>query len=209
EELKEEAADGDFHILKKDNKVVAFVYMEPPEDGHKKATSLNVKSGYRGSAIGEAMLKNTLAEEAEDYIIDATVFPELRVGTKYVEDFDFNIVGTTTYGEERKKIFEIQINKDKNKELKTKNSENWTYEKITEKYKDFFEDKGLKQLKEASEEVIIRKYDMEKEDSQMVPEVEELIDSEYEVTRYFSDEESEKNEKEENEPVRYFVFEKV
>jgi len=209
EELKEETADGDFHILKKDNKVVAFVRMKPPEDGHKKATSLNVKSGYRGSAIGEAMLKNTLAEEAEDYIIDATVFPELRVGTKYIEDFDFNIVGTTIHGEEGKKIFEIQINKDKNKELKTKNSENWTYEKITEKYKDFFEDKDLKQLKEASEEIIIIKYDVEKEDSQMMLEVEELTGSVYEVTRYFSEEESEKNGKEKNESVRYFVFEKV
>lgn len=217
EMLEEETTESNFHILKKDGEVVAFVRMEPPESNHKYAASLNVDPDYRSSAIGEAMLKNTLAKEAEDYIIDATVFPELRVGTKYVEDFDFNIVGIDTYEKEDeekgseedvKKIFKIRIDKDKNNKLRTKDKENFPYEKIKKKYENFFENKELNQLKEADEEIIIRKYDIESDDN-YIYEVEDLTDSGYEVTRYFSDDKSNKNEENKSKPVRYFVFEKV
>lgn len=55
-------------------------------DGHPAlyAASLNIKKDLRGSAMGEAVLKNTVDHEAADHVIYADVFPELLAGTKYV-----------------------------------------------------------------------------------------------------------------------------
>ena len=85
-----------FHILKKDGRVVAFIrFDERPdlEPGALYGGSLNVGPSLRGSAIGEAMMKSAVDEAAKEHVIYADVFPELIVGTKYVEDLGCVITG--------------------------------------------------------------------------------------------------------------------
>ncbi|MFH0814850.1 MAG: GNAT family N-acetyltransferase, partial [Candidatus Falkowbacteria bacterium] len=84
--------DIDFYVLRRDGKIISFVRFDAPTpEGHRYAGSFNVDQQYRGSAVGEAMIYNALDKQAEQYVLDATVYPKLDVGTKYVEQTGFAI----------------------------------------------------------------------------------------------------------------------
>jgi hypothetical protein len=91
-----DSPETQFHVLKKDGRVVAFIrFDERPdlEPGALYGGSLNVDPSLRGSAIGEAMMKAAVDEAAREHVIYADVFPELQVGMKYVEDLGCVITG--------------------------------------------------------------------------------------------------------------------
>lgn len=97
-EKKLEAANHDtrFYVLKKDGKVMAFMrFDERPDLGANAlyAGSLNVSSGLRGSALGEAVLRNTVDQEAKRHVVYGDFFPEISAGTMYVEQMGSVVVG--------------------------------------------------------------------------------------------------------------------
>jgi len=93
EHLKEPGVE--FDVLKKDGKVIAFVgYTPDPENpGHAAAHSFNVDPKYRGAAIGEAMMVNSLKRAAEKWTLHATAHPSIPIGTRYVDDIGFSFTG--------------------------------------------------------------------------------------------------------------------
>ncbi|HBR80596.1 MAG: hypothetical protein UW63_C0065G0003 [Candidatus Uhrbacteria bacterium GW2011_GWF2_44_350] len=105
QELKDKLAGGDsdgkFYLLKKDGELVAFVRFDKTDDldGRPAAygKSFNIKKGLRDSALGEAIMINAIGTEAANKTIVIDVFPELRAGTSYVENFGFVIVGTKEF----------------------------------------------------------------------------------------------------------------
>lgn len=96
--LKEKDRKDKFFILKKrDQKigktqVVAFVRCEQRDGGRIYVGGFNVQKDARGSAIGEQMIKHTLEELSQEYVLEAVAVPELPAGTHYVEGAGF--VGT-------------------------------------------------------------------------------------------------------------------
>lgn len=113
----EEAQDTQFHILKKDGRVVAFLrFDERPdlEPGALYGGSLNVDPALRGSAIGEAMMKAVIDETAKEHTIYADVFPDLIVGTKYVEELGCVITGVeeVTLGENGKTVKRLLLRRN-------------------------------------------------------------------------------------------------
>ncbi|MFH1252918.1 MAG: GNAT family N-acetyltransferase [Candidatus Uhrbacteria bacterium] len=119
--LKTENQASRFAILKKDGKIIAFVRFDKTQtpDGRPAlyCASLNVKTNLRSSALGEAVLKNTIDHEAQTQIIYADVFPDLLAGTKYVEDFGCTIVGVGEFAtdESDKKEQRLLLRRDDEK----------------------------------------------------------------------------------------------
>lgn len=101
DKLAEQTADSKFYLLKKDGKLIAFVCFDAIDDIDGRSAlygkSFNIKKDLRGSAIGEAIMKNTVDAEAAEKTIIIDVFPELIAGTKYVEDFGFTLVGVKEF----------------------------------------------------------------------------------------------------------------
>lgn len=85
-----------FSLLSKGDQVVSFVRFDDRPDLGENAVyagSLNVSPLMRGSAIGEAVMRNAIDSEAKEHVICADVFPEVQAGTSYVENFGFVITG--------------------------------------------------------------------------------------------------------------------
>lgn len=85
--------DTKLYLLRKDQKIAAFIRFDQRDDGTLYAASLNVNPALRGSGIGESMMRAAIDEMARDHVIRADVFPELPVGMKYVEEFGCVITG--------------------------------------------------------------------------------------------------------------------
>ncbi len=86
----------EFHLVKKDGRIVTFMRFDKRDDLEPRALyggSLNVSPELRGSAIGETVLHRVLDHKAKDHVIYADVFPEVLAGTAYVETFGSVIVG--------------------------------------------------------------------------------------------------------------------
>ncbi|MBU0579320.1 GNAT family N-acetyltransferase, partial [Patescibacteria group bacterium] len=184
--------DIDFYVLKKDNKVVAFIrFDKPTEDGHRYAGSFNVDPDYRGSAIGEAVIKNALDKEADKYILDATVYPQIQVGTKYVEESGFSITNVLpNYDNSGETFFEITCNK-KNNELYA--SREATKEQLIAQHHDNNWQEKIRN------NIIVLRFDSEKENSLVIKASEDLISAGYIGNRYFSDPK--------DKTKRFYVFE--
>jgi len=87
--LEKDDDSTEFSVLEKDGEVIAFVRFDKrPDLGEDVlyAGSLNVDTRLRGSAIGEALMAATIDKQAETHTLQADFFPELQVGTRYVED---------------------------------------------------------------------------------------------------------------------------
>ena len=200
----EEHQEDNFYLLtrdtqKNDTDLVSFVRLTEEDQTTKKATSLNVAPEYRGSAIGESMLKETLLKKAEDYIIQATVFPELKVGTKYVDELEFNIVGVGQNNDE----FKIEINKETNRTSEFKSNPAITNKDIK---KDYQQDK---KTLEVDHEYEIKKYDVGQDKQQVIEKVEDKTSQGFEVVRYFEDPDASSKDEERGSSQRFFVFEKI
>lgn len=88
--------DTRFYVLKKDHRVMAFMrFDERPDLGANTlyAGSLNVSPMLRGSALGEAVLRSTVDEEAKQHVIYADFFPEISAGTMYIEQMGWVVTG--------------------------------------------------------------------------------------------------------------------
>ncbi|MFH1946667.1 MAG: GNAT family N-acetyltransferase [Candidatus Magasanikbacteria bacterium] len=184
--------DIDFYVLKKDGKVVAFIrFDKPTKDGHRYAGSFNVDPDYRGSAIGEAVIKNALDKEADNYILDATVYPKIQVGTKYVEESGFTITNVLpNYDNSGETFFEITCDK-KNNELYT--SREATQEQLIAQHHDNnWQDR-------IGNNLIVLKFDPEKENNEIIKATQELVATGYIGSRYFSDPKDKSK--------RFYVFE--
>lgn len=79
-----------FTLLKKDGQVMAFIRFDERPDFGEKALyggSFNVHPAFRGSAIGSALMRQTINEKARaGFVLHAHVVPDALIGTSYVED---------------------------------------------------------------------------------------------------------------------------
>ena len=182
----------DFYILKKDGKVVAFIrFDEPQPNRHRYAGSFNVAPAYHGSAIGEAIIKNALSREAGSFILDATVHPQIPVGTRYVEDVGFTITGVVpNYHDSGEAFLKITCDKISNQQYITKEAQQ--QQLIAQHISNDWQ-------KQIGHGVIVLKFDPAKENDQVIRAIGELTDAGYIGSRYFSSP-GENNK-------RYYVFE--
>jgi len=99
-------------ILKKDKKVISFVGFESldSKDGrqHLYAGSFNVDTKFRGSSIGDIMIREVLIRESKRAVLHATMDPQIDIGTRYVEDIGFLVTGVAEkYLDTSESFFEI------------------------------------------------------------------------------------------------------
>jgi len=204
EEALNTGQDIDFHVLRKDGKVISFMRFEPVKDeagevvpNHKYAGSFNVDPNYRGSAIGKAMIEETLNYEADRHVLEATVHPGISVGTRYVEDTGFAITKTLpNYDNSGITFFEIVCDRKKNKLLESRNMEK---EQVLELY-EAQQGQSTDDLLQTEENIVVRRFDPKIENEQVLDAVDSFASVGYIVARYFTD--SKDNSK------RYYVFEK-
>jgi len=82
--------DSKFFMMKRGQDIMAFIRYDERPDLEPNATialSLNVRSGAKGSAMGDVMLEQSLQREAKDRTVYGNVFPQLIAGTAYVEKY--------------------------------------------------------------------------------------------------------------------------
>lgn len=207
-EFQENLSSGDstYHILRKDGVIVSFMRFDTVKDnegevipGRKYAGSFNVDPNYRGSAIGEAMLVNVLEDEAKRNILEATVFPDIIVGTDYVEKRGFVLTNTLpNYDGSGETFFEIVLDKKENKKRATKDGKQYSREQFVQMFTEDFEGISLEEL--ADQEIIVQRFDVSQERDSMLATATELFSQGYVGTRYFA--------APENKDVRYYVFER-
>ncbi len=79
-----------FSILKRDQRIIAFIGFESQGDGVVRADYFNTTSTARGALIGEAFLRRALADREQDAReIVAEVAPLADVASAYIERFGF------------------------------------------------------------------------------------------------------------------------
>jgi ribosomal protein S18 acetylase RimI-like enzyme len=81
-----------FYILKNNGVIVAFIRFDELANQDLYAGSLNVRPEARGSAIGSAMLIETLSKEGAMRDIKAVAYSRNPMLKHYIEDFGFAIV---------------------------------------------------------------------------------------------------------------------
>jgi predicted GNAT family N-acyltransferase len=114
----------EFHILRFNNEIVAFLRFDKLPNGNLYAGSLNVRTEVRGSAIGTAMLHATLDKKAEEFNIEAVVYEKNPMLHRYIEDYGFEITGEEeNYKDTGQKFYKIKIKKGrKNDQAPTSNA---------------------------------------------------------------------------------------
>jgi len=136
--LDDEAIGGnnDFYLYKKDGKLVSFIRFYPDEkdfgDGreHVHAHSFNVSPDLRGSNIGKAMsTKMLLGEAQKGKVVHGSVYPEVEMGSQYVEEVGFNLAGVHHDAPGKKFEFDMICDLDSNqlfssKQMKIENLKN-------------------------------------------------------------------------------------
>lgn len=200
-----EGRESQFRVLKKDDKVLSFLRFDPvhERDGSINpdrlyAGSFNVHPDYRGSAIGEAMLNQSLKEVAERYVIDATVHPGLAVGTDYVEKRGFNIVGLAeNYDNSGETFFKLELDAKKNRTLDTR-TETWTVDRVEQLFQSSYRQASIDEQLER--QVGILHLDPERDASQVLEQSQAFISAGFRGTRYVTDPK--------DTTKRYYVFEK-
>jgi predicted GNAT family N-acyltransferase len=103
--------NSQFYILRHNGEIVAFCRFDDEKE-YFYAGSFNVDPDYRGSAIGEVMMKESLDKKAQEKPVHAITNPEKKICSKYVEDEGF-IIGGILYTEfEGKTLEEVDIIRD-------------------------------------------------------------------------------------------------
>lgn len=83
-----------FEILRYKGEIVSFLRFDRHYDEQGTPTnsyfgSFNTDSDFQGAVIGEAMIKECLNKEAEDFVVEAHCFSDKRISSKYIEDAGF------------------------------------------------------------------------------------------------------------------------
>ncbi|MCR4279021.1 MAG: GNAT family N-acetyltransferase [bacterium] len=191
--LHSKNADTWFYILKKDNHVLGYVRFDERPDLGPSALycgSLNVAPDFRGSAIGEAFLRNTIDHEATKHPIYADFFPEVRAGTAYVETFGSIVSGVEEidiHGKKKKRLL-VERRDDLNSRYKSR-SKKYSREKLIE----------MAGQPPGRDKIVVRTFELPKEEEQFLDAVQRASERDIAMTRYFVDT---KNPK-----IRYVAFE--
>ncbi|MFH1291605.1 MAG: GNAT family N-acetyltransferase [bacterium] len=193
----------EFHVLKKDGQVISFLRYEllpnvdPSERPHCYAGSFNVDPDYRGSGIGSAVIDASLNQATKKYVLEATASSIDKVGTKYVEYAGFNIVGTEPLADNLDIVdLKIVCDIEKNKNMHAKKM---THKDLAELY-NLQKNKDDARLVQSNEPIIVRVFDPETDNVEVIDCVNNLTASGYIGTRYYFDPNNKKQ--------RYYVFEK-
>jgi len=106
--------NSQFYILRHNGEIVAFCRFDDEGD-HFYAGSFNVDPDYRGSAIGEVMMRESLDKKAQEKPVHAITDPKKVICSKYIEDEGF-IIDEILYTEiEGKTLEEVNIVRDDEK----------------------------------------------------------------------------------------------
>lgn len=88
--------DSRFYLLKKEDRLLAFMRFDERPDGELYAGSLNVDPDLRGSAVGEAFLSASLDRAADGRAVHADFFPQVDAGMMYVDRLGWAVTGVTS-----------------------------------------------------------------------------------------------------------------
>ncbi|HCC83627.1 TPA: hypothetical protein DEP96_02140 [Candidatus Uhrbacteria bacterium] len=81
-----------FHILKNNGRIVAFLRFDQKPDGSLYLGSVNVDSGLRGKAIGDAFLQKVIDEQAINHRLVLQVLAKSDIAKKYQSAYGFHII---------------------------------------------------------------------------------------------------------------------
>lgn len=109
-----ENKDSQFYILRHNEEIAAFCRFDDEGD-HFYAGSFNVDPDYRGSAIGEVMMRESLDKRAQEKPVHAITDPKKIICSKYIEDEGFIIDGILYTEVEGKTLEEVGIVRDDKK----------------------------------------------------------------------------------------------
>lgn len=124
--------------------------------------------------------------------------PKIVVGTDYVEKRGFSIANVLpNYDNSGETFFQIVLDKKANKAFPSKDA-SFGREKIMSLYDSIYAGRSLDELLER--DVVVQRFDTDKELNDMLAATEQLLGKGYVGTRYFSDPTDEN--------IRYYVFEK-
>lgn len=187
-------SNSTFYVLRRDGKIISFMRFddEPDKPGHKYAASFNVDPDYKSSGIGRAMHFTAFENEAKKHILDLIFFIKDRVGTMYVEG------GCLMTGiNEHNDFFTGTRDLERSKNLKTLKIGKEFFVELYQKQKG----NRWEELVKNNEPVVVFKFDVEKENGEMIETVKKITGQGYVGTRYFYFDPEKHTE-------RYFVFEK-
>lgn len=206
-EALETGQDIRFYILKRDGEVVSFLRFEPVRNergniipGHEYAGSFNVDPNYRGSAIGGAMIEEVLNREAEKFVLEATVHPDITVGTKYVEDTGFAITRVLpNYDNSGVTFFEIICDRKKNDKLATRKM---SQQELIDLFKqqELQQELSINRSPDLDDDIIVHRFKCEEEKEAILSTVNQLTGEGYLGSRYFIDPD--------DKDYRYYIFER-
>jgi len=133
DKLKSSNTESRFTLLKKQKEIVGFIRFDTRQDGDLYAGSLNVRPDMRGSALGEALMRETLDVEAKKHVIHAVAVADNPATVAYVERFGFVIVGTDVETAPDGNTFDVMVierNDNLSKKLFSRSAEFDTPEKL-------------------------------------------------------------------------------
>ena len=78
--------DSEFHVLKLDSAIVAFIVFTKNKDGTYFASGLNVNKEVRGSGVGEVMMRETILEKMKTATVTGSVVGTKEVAVRYLKD---------------------------------------------------------------------------------------------------------------------------
>lgn len=96
EKLNQRDARVNFYSLKKDGRILAFCRFDDRPDGSVYFGSVNVAPAFRGSAVGEAFLKQIFENAVDGRHVVANVYPTTPVASHYIERYGFVVTGLET-----------------------------------------------------------------------------------------------------------------
>lgn len=191
---------SEWYILKKEGEIVSFVRFEnlKSDDGrlHEYAGSFNVHPQYRGSAVGETMIREALNKEADRAVLHATMDPRIDVGVRYVEDTGFFVMGVAdNYLGSAESFFEITCDRSAHKKFQTRS---WSIDKIIQLGRTA---ESIESQIAREEIVVLNITRNAGEEIAFVEGARTALRAGYVGTRYIADPN--------NEATRYMVFEKL
>ncbi|MFA6486701.1 MAG: GNAT family N-acetyltransferase, partial [Candidatus Magasanikbacteria bacterium] len=199
--ILENEADGgasDFFLYKKDGKLISFIRFYPDDQDygdnreHVHAHSFNVSPNLRGKKIGTAMAIKMLRGEAQKgKVVHGSVYPEVEMGEKYVEEVGFNLAGVYHDAPEKKFEFDLICNLEKNNLFASRPMKAENLRALAVAPEQAVEAMGQ------NADMVVFKIDLSTESAQLEAVARALFSEGYVGTRYWI----EKKE-------RYFVFEK-
>ncbi len=200
--------DSTFYLLKRDGETISFlsfIEITPTENEgsldkkHFYAGGFNVDKKYRGSAIGDIMIANTIEKQAQEGIVHGHVNSNIGLAHRHMEKTGFVITDFVQAGDGIG--FEIIYDKDQNKKLKTKDVNNFSDQEIIKLYINKFKDISLDEILKLDTDIFVLQFKTDQDVSHYLSQMEEIKKTGYVGSRYIS------GDKKSN--INYIVFEKI